>query len=65
MSQLYDAKVKVEQLLAKKGDATELRGKIGMRIGFLLSLVTPASPDDPVRLDRLKKAVAEVLQEKL
>jgi len=65
MSQLYDARLKVEQLLAKKPDATDLRGKIGMRIGFLLSLVTPASADDPVRLDRLKKAVAEVLHEKI
>ena len=67
MSKLYDARLKVEKLLTdqKKGDVTELRGKIGMKIGFLLSLVTPTSPDDAARLERLRKAVEEVLHEKL
>jgi hypothetical protein len=62
MGQLYDARVKVEKLLASKGgDVSELKGKIGMKIGFLLSLVTPQTPDDAVKLERLRKAVAEVL----
>lgn len=66
MSKLYDARLRVEKLLTEqKGDVTELRGKIGMKIGFLLSLVTPNSPDDAVRLERLRKAVDEVLHEKL
>ena len=66
MGQLYDAKVKVEALIAKsKENPTELKGKIGMRIGFLLSLVTPATPDDPVRMERLRKAVSEVLSASL
>jgi hypothetical protein len=66
MGQLYDARVKVEKLLTEQnGDVTELRGKIGMRIGFLLALVTPKSPDDPVRLERLRQAVAEVLHAQL
>ncbi len=63
MSQLYEARMKIEKLLSQKGgDASDLRGKIGMRTGFLLSLVTPNTPDDAVRLDRLRKAVAEVLK---
>jgi hypothetical protein len=67
MSKLYDARLKVEKLLTeqKQADVTELRGKIGMKIGFLLSLVTPTSPDDAARLERLRKAVEEVLHARL
>jgi hypothetical protein len=56
-------KVKIEKaILDKKLDGAEVRGKIALQTGFILSLVNAASPDDPVKVEKLKKAAGAVLQ---
>jgi hypothetical protein len=57
MGVLFDLKSKIDKVLVeKKLDNATVRGKIGLQAGFLLTLVTPSTPDDPVKIDKLKKA---------
>ena len=66
MAALYDLKVKIERTIEeRKLDAVATKGKIALQTGFLLSLVSPSKPDDPVKFDKLKKAAAAVLQLKI
>jgi hypothetical protein len=63
MAALYDLKVKIDKTIEeKKLDGVATRGKIALQTGSLLSLVSANTPDDPVKLDKLRKAVAAVLQ---
>ena len=65
MAALYDLKVKIDKTIEeKKLDGVATRGKIALQTGFLLSLVSATTPDDPVKLDKLKKAATAVLQVK-
>jgi len=66
MAALYDLKVKIDKTIEeRKLDGVATRGKIALQTGFLLSLVSASTPDDPVKLDKLKKAAAAVLQLKV
>jgi len=66
MSVLYDLKAKIEKAIVdKKLDAGVVRGKIALQAGFLVSLITPTSPDDPAKIDKLRKAAESVIQLKL
>jgi hypothetical protein len=66
MGILYDCRTKIEKAIEeRKLDAAAVRGKITLQTGFLLSLVNASTPDDPTKLDKLKKAAADVLQLKL
>jgi hypothetical protein len=66
MGRLFDYKTKVEKAIEeKKLDGSAIRGKIGLQTGFLLSLVNPSTPDDPVKIEKLRKAVEAVMQMKL
>jgi hypothetical protein len=57
MGVLLDLKGKIDKAIAdKKLDGAAVRGKIALQCGFLLSLVSPSTPDDPVKIDKLKKA---------
>jgi hypothetical protein len=63
MGILYDLKTKIDKVIdEKKLDAAAVRGKIALQTGFLLSLLSPNVPDDPVKIDKLKKAAASVMQ---
>lgn len=63
MGQLYDAKVRLDQLIQQKNlDPVQVKGQIGMKAGFLLSLVSANTPDDPAKLEGLRRAVRDVLQ---
>jgi hypothetical protein len=63
MSAIYDLRVKIDKVIAdRKLDAAATKGKIALQAGFLLSLISPASPDDPAKLEKLKKAAADILQ---
>ncbi len=65
MSVLLDLKTKIDKAIGdKKLDGPAVRGKIALQAGFLLSLITPATPDDPVKIDKLKKAAESVMQMK-
>lgn len=62
MSKLYDLKVLVENKIKADGlDAMAVKGKIGLRSGRTLALISPTSPDDPDAIARLRQAVKEVL----
>jgi len=62
VSQLYDVKLRIEEAIKSSGlDPMEVRGKIGLKSGKLLSLINPSTPDDPAIVLKLKLAVKEVL----
>jgi hypothetical protein len=62
MGQLYDAKLAVDRLIQEKNlDAAEVKGKLSLRSGVLLSLVRQDTPDDAAKLAKLRDAVKKVL----
>jgi hypothetical protein len=62
VSQTYDLKVLIETTIAARGlDSAEVRGKIALKAGRLLSFINPTTPDDPVGLAKLKQAIKDVL----
>lgn len=62
MSQLYDMRMKIEAKINSSGlDAMEVKGKIGLRSGRLLALISPTTPDDPATITKLKAAAKDVL----
>jgi hypothetical protein len=63
MGRLNDMKTKIEKTITdRKLDGAAIRGKIALQTGFILSLVNAASPDDPAKVEKLKKAAEAVLQ---
>jgi len=63
MGVLFNLKTAVDKCIVdKKLDGAVVRGKIALQTGFLLSLITPASPDDPAKIEKLRKAAEPVLQ---
>jgi hypothetical protein len=51
VSQLYDLRLLIEEKIKSAGlDPMEMKGKIGLRSGKLLALISPSTPDDPWRL---------------
>ncbi len=64
MGALYDTVRRIEGVIEKKGlPLYRTRGLIGLRAGFLLGMVTPDTPDDPLRIAALKAAARDVLGE--
>ena len=62
MSQLYDLKLKIEEKIKADGlDAAEVRGKIGLKSGKLLALISATTPDDPAAVAKMKQAAKDVL----
>ena len=62
MSQLYDLRMKIEEHIKASGlDARDVKGKLGLRSGKLLSLITPTTPDDAETISKLKQAIKEVM----
>ena len=62
MSKLYDLKVLIENKIKADGlDAMAIKGKIGLRSGRTLALISPATPDDPDAVAKLRQAAKEVL----
>jgi hypothetical protein len=63
MGRLNDMKTKIEKTITdRKLDGAAIRGKIALQTGFILSLVNASSPDDPAKVEKLKKAAEAVLQ---
>ncbi len=63
MGQLYDAKLKVEQLIREKNlKESEIKGALSLKSGLLLALVNPSTPDDAAKLEKLAAAVKAVLK---
>jgi hypothetical protein len=62
VGQLYDAKLIIERVIAEKKLEPKLAmGQVGLKAGFLLAFVKADTPDDPAKLDKLRRAVKEVL----
>ena len=62
MGILYDHAVKIEQHIESNGlDVFKTRGALAMRSGFIISLIKPDDPDDPMKIELLRKAAEEVL----
>jgi hypothetical protein len=62
VSQLYDLKVLIETNITEKVlDSAEVRGKIALKAGRLLSFISPSTPDDPAGVAKLKRAIKDVL----
>jgi hypothetical protein len=64
MGALYETVRRIEGVIEKKGlPLYKTRGLIGLRAGFLLGMVTPDTPDDPLRIAALTAAARDVLGE--
>jgi hypothetical protein len=64
MGALYETVRRIEGVIEKKGlPLYKTRGLIGLRAGFLLGMVTPDTPDDPLRIAALRAAARDVLGE--
>lgn len=62
MGVLYDHAQKIEQHIQSNGlDVFKTRGAIAMKSGFIISLITPNDPDDPEKIELLRKAAEQVL----
>lgn len=62
MSQLYDLRLRIEEKIKADGlDSMDIKGKLGLRSGNLLSLISPTTPDDPETINKLKLAAKELL----
>jgi hypothetical protein len=63
MGKLYDAKVRLEQVIREKRlDEAEVKGSLSLKSGVLLALVRPETPDDPAKLEKLRAAARQVLK---
>lgn len=63
MSQLYELRVKIEKIIEeKKLDPFKTKGAITLKSGVLLGTLSPNSPDDQVKIEKVKAAVKEILQ---
>ena len=62
MGILYDHAMKIEQHIERNGlDVFKTRGALAMKSGFIISLIKPDDPDDPMKIELLRKAAEEVL----
>ena len=62
MGQLFDLREKAYKIMTDKGlDKVKTGGHIGLKAGFIMALVRQDTPDDPVKITNLKKAIKEVL----
>lgn len=62
MGKLYDSKMMIQKIIDQRHlDAASINGNIGLKAGVLLALVKPETPDDPVKIEKLKSAAKDVL----
>lgn len=64
MGKLYDAVMKIDEIVARQGlDPLKTKGRIGMDVGFVLGFVGPGDPDDEEKLASLSQVCLTVLGE--
>jgi hypothetical protein len=62
MGKLYDYKMIIEDKVKDKGpEGSKLKGKIGLKVGILVSMISPTTPDDPEQMKAMQVAIKEVL----
>jgi hypothetical protein len=63
MGQLFDAKLKLEQIIREKNlNESEIKGRLSLKSGLILALVREETPDDPVKLEKLRAAAQALLK---
>jgi hypothetical protein len=63
MGKLFDSRCKLDQLIGeRKLDKINVYGEVGLKAGFLVSLIKSTTPDDETKLLKLRKAAQEILQ---
>ncbi|HZY03646.1 MAG TPA: hypothetical protein VFF02_09100 [Anaeromyxobacteraceae bacterium] len=66
MGAIYETVKRIEAAIERRRlPLYKTRGLIALRAGFLLGMVTPDTPDDPLRIAVLKAAAREVLGEEI
>lgn len=61
MGVLFDLKNRVDELIKiKRMDDYKTKGKIVLKTGFLLAVISEKTPDDPIKIEKLKNAIKEV-----
>jgi hypothetical protein len=61
VSKLYDYSQKLQKHIESNNlDVFKARGEIALKCGFLISLVGPDDPDDPVKIEALRNAAREI-----
>ncbi len=64
MGEMYDAVLKIGDIIARRNlPVFKTKGLIAIKAGLSLGLITPLTPDDPVKLKKLRDAARDVLQE--
>ena len=64
MPKLYEAVQRVEQIIAKKNlPLFRTKGLIALEAGFALGSIDATTPDDPAKLEALRRAARQVLGE--
>lgn len=62
VGRLYEHAQKIEEHIQSSGlDVIKTRGALAMKSGFIISLIKPDDPDDPTKIEALRKAAEEVL----
>ena len=62
MSQLYEMKMRVEEAIQANGlDAADVKGKLGLKSGMLIALISANTPDNPQTIAKFRSAAKEVL----
>lgn len=62
MSQLYEMRLRVEEKIkADRLDPMEVKGKLGLKTGMLVALISANTPDKPESIAKFRLAAKEIL----
>jgi hypothetical protein len=62
VGKLFEAVQKIDAAITQKNlDRADMRGKIGLKAGVLLAVLKADTPDDPAKLEKLRRAAQDVL----
>jgi hypothetical protein len=66
MGQLFESCTRLDQIIReRKLDQIKVYGDVGLKAGFLVSLIKATTPDDEAKLQKFRKAAQEILQSPL
>ncbi|MDD5772063.1 MAG: hypothetical protein PHX78_01190 [bacterium] len=62
MGILFDLKKKIDDTInINNMDKSKIKGLLVLKTGFSLAPIKEDTPDDPEKIEKLKKAIAEIL----